>query len=112
MIAIVSPSKTMKEEKSKIRTTSPKFISETNILAEELKHYSISDLEKLMGISEELALLSTMSAFRTILMLRSILHYFYSEEMCSEVLTLTPLHQRTFSISTNTLGYFRVFMVY
>lgn len=58
MIAIVSPSKTMKEEKSKIRTTSPKFISETNILAEELKHYSISDLEKLMGISEELALLN------------------------------------------------------
>lgn len=58
MIAIVSPSKTMKEEKSKTRTTSPKFIFETDILSEELKRYSISDLEKLMGISEELALLN------------------------------------------------------
>ncbi|SFN38827.1 peroxide stress protein YaaA [Proteiniclasticum ruminis] len=58
MIAIVSPSKTMKEENRKIRTTSPKFISETDILAEELKNYSISDLERLMGISEDLAILN------------------------------------------------------
>lgn len=58
MIAIVSPSKTMKEEKVKIRTTKPKFISDTEILAEELKQYSVSDLESLMGISEDLALLN------------------------------------------------------
>jgi hypothetical protein len=58
MIAIVSPSKTMREENRKIRTTSPKFITETDVLAEELKNYSISDLEKLMGISEDLAILN------------------------------------------------------
>lgn len=58
MIAIVSPSKTMKEENIKIRTTKPQFILDTDLLAEELRHYSISDLERLMGISEDLALLN------------------------------------------------------
>lgn len=58
MLAIVSPSKTMKEEKIKIQTTKPKLISDSELLAEELKKYSVSDLEKLMGISEDLASLN------------------------------------------------------
>jgi len=58
MIAIVSPSKTMKEEKIKIRTTSPKFIEDTAVLAEEMKKYDPAGLGKLMHISEELAALN------------------------------------------------------
>lgn len=58
MIAIVSPSKTMKEEKVKIRTTTPKFIEETDILAEDMKKYDTSGLKKLMHISEDLAALN------------------------------------------------------
>jgi len=55
MIAIVSPSKTMKEEKVAVKTTKPKFIDDTNILASDMKKYDVKDLEELMHISTELA---------------------------------------------------------
>lgn len=55
MIAITSPSKTMKEEKIKVRTTKPRLIEDSLILQSELKRYTVTDLEKLMGISEDLA---------------------------------------------------------
>lgn len=55
MIAITSPSKTMKEEKIKIRTTKPRLIEDSLILQNEMKRYTVKDLEKLMGISEDLA---------------------------------------------------------
>jgi len=58
MIAIVSPSKTMKEEKIKVRTTSPKFIEDTAILADEMKKYDPAGLGKLMHISEDLSALN------------------------------------------------------
>ena len=58
MIAIVSPSKTMKEEKVSIKTTKPKFLEDTNILASEMKKYDVKDLEKLMHISSDLATLN------------------------------------------------------
>lgn len=58
MIAITSPSKTMKEEKIKIRTTKPRLIEDSLILQNEMKRYTVKDLEKLMGISEDLALLN------------------------------------------------------
>ncbi|MGB4590201.1 MAG: peroxide stress protein YaaA [Clostridiaceae bacterium] len=58
MIAITSPSKTMKEEKIKIRTTKPRLLEDSLILQNEMKRYSVKDLEKLMGISEDLALLN------------------------------------------------------
>ena len=37
MIAITSPSKTMKEEKIKIRTTKPRLIEDSLILQNEMK---------------------------------------------------------------------------
>ena len=55
MIAITSPSKTMKEEKIKVRTTKPRLIEDSLILQNEMKRYTTEDLQKLMGISEELA---------------------------------------------------------
>lgn len=58
MIAIVSPSKTMKEENVTIKTTKPKFIEDTKILADDMKKYNIQDLEKLMHISKDLATLN------------------------------------------------------
>ncbi len=58
MIAIVSPSKTMKEEKIEIETTKPEFIKDTKILAQEMKKYDIAGLEELMHISTDLATLN------------------------------------------------------
>lgn len=58
MIAITSPSKTMKEEKIKVRTTKPRLIEDSLILQNEMKRYTVKDLEKLMSISEDLALLN------------------------------------------------------
>lgn len=58
MIAIVSPSKTMKEEPVKVKTTTPHFIEDTKFLAKEMKNYDIKDLRKLMDISEDLATLN------------------------------------------------------
>jgi len=58
MIAIVSPSKTMNEEKIEIKTTKPEFIKDTKILAKEMKKYDIAGLEKLMHISTDLATLN------------------------------------------------------
>jgi uncharacterized protein len=58
MIAIVSPSKTMKEEKIRIKTTKPEFIKDTRILADEMKKYDIAELEDLMHISTDLASLN------------------------------------------------------
>ena len=55
MIAIVSPSKTMKEESVNIETTEPYFIKETKILKNELKNYSKENLKDLMKISDNLA---------------------------------------------------------
>jgi len=58
MIAIVSPSKTMKEEKIEIKTTKPEFLKDTRILAQEMKKYDITELEELMHISTDLATLN------------------------------------------------------
>lgn len=58
MIAIVSPSKTMKEEKIPIKTTKPKFLEDTHILTRDLKQYDVKDLEDLMQISTTLAKLN------------------------------------------------------
>ncbi len=58
MIAIVSPSKTMKEEPVKVKTTTPQFIEDTKILVKEMQNYEIKDLKKLMDISEDLATLN------------------------------------------------------
>lgn len=58
MIAIVSPSKTMKEEPVLVKTTTPLFIEDTQVLAQEMKKYGVKDLEKLMDISEDLATLN------------------------------------------------------
>lgn len=58
MIAIVSPSKTMKEEKVKVKTTIPKFIEDTKILAGDMKKYDVKGLEDLMHISTDLATLN------------------------------------------------------
>lgn len=58
MIAIVSPSKTMKEEKVNIDTTKPKFMKDTNLLAKEMKKYDVAGLEELMDISTDLATLN------------------------------------------------------
>ena len=58
MIAVVSPSKTMKEEKVDIETTKPRFIRDTNILAKDMKKYDVEGLEELMDISTDLATLN------------------------------------------------------
>lgn len=58
MIAIVSPSKTMKEEKVKIKTTKPEFIKKTKKLAADMKKYDVAGLEELMHISTDLATLN------------------------------------------------------
>ncbi|MFH5837424.1 peroxide stress protein YaaA [Proteiniclasticum sp. C24MP] len=58
MIAVVSPSKTMKEEKVEIETTKPKFIRDTNLLAKDMKKYDVAGLEELMDISTDLATLN------------------------------------------------------
>lgn len=58
MIAIVSPSKTMKKEKVKIKTTKPEFIKDTKKLADDMKKYDIAELEDLMHISTDLATLN------------------------------------------------------
>lgn len=58
MIAIVSPSKTMKEEKVKIKTTKPEFIKDTKKLADDMKQYDVAELEDLMHISTDLATLN------------------------------------------------------
>lgn len=58
MIAVVSPSKTMKEEKVDIETTRPRFIRDTNVLAKDMKKYDVEGLEELMDISTDLATLN------------------------------------------------------
>ncbi len=58
MIAIVSPSKTMKEEPVKVKATTPHFLKETEILIHEMKKYGIKDLKNLMNISKDLATLN------------------------------------------------------
>ncbi|NCC80122.1 MAG: peroxide stress protein YaaA [Clostridia bacterium] len=58
MIAVVSPSKTMKEEKVDIETTRPRFIRDTNVLAKDMKKYDVEGLEELMDISTDLAILN------------------------------------------------------
>ncbi len=58
MIVIVSPSKTMKEEPIKIKTTTPRFIDDTHSLVHEMKKYGIKDLRNLMNISKDLATLN------------------------------------------------------
>ena len=58
MIAVVSPSKTMKEEKVDIETTRPRFIRDTNVLAKDMKKYDVAGLEELMDISTDLATLN------------------------------------------------------
>lgn len=58
MIAIVSPSKTMKEEPVKLRTTKPRLLKDTEVLADELRTFDVHTLESLMGISEDLAALN------------------------------------------------------
>lgn len=58
MIAIVSPSKTMKEEPISIKTTTPRFIEDTQVLVDEMKTYGVNDLRKLMKISKDLATLN------------------------------------------------------
>lgn len=58
MIAIVSPSKTMKEEKVSIRTTKPLFPEDTALLSKEMRSYDVQGLENLMKISEDLAVLN------------------------------------------------------
>lgn len=55
MLAILSPAKTLLEEKSAVRTTAPRFEHETQELLEILREQSPENLAKLMGISEELA---------------------------------------------------------
>ena len=55
MIAVISPSKTLKEEKIRTRTTKPRLLEDSLILQHEMRSYTVKDLEKLMGISEELA---------------------------------------------------------
>ena len=54
MIAIVSPSKTMKEESVNIKTTNPFFLEDTKILKDEMKNYSKENLMDLMSISDKL----------------------------------------------------------
>lgn len=58
MIAIVSPSKTMKEYERTIKTTIPKFLTDAETLANEMKRYDIAGLQNLMHISEDLAVLN------------------------------------------------------
>ena len=58
MIAVVSPSKTMKEEKVDLETTKPRFIRDTNVLAKDMIKYDVAGLEELMDISTDLATLN------------------------------------------------------
>ncbi len=58
MIAIVSPSKTMKEEPVKVKTTCPRFLKDTELLVHEMKKYGVNDLKNLMDISHDLATLN------------------------------------------------------
>lgn len=55
MIAVVSPSKTMREEHFEIETTEPKFKNDAKKLAQVLRKYEVADLMDLMKISEKLA---------------------------------------------------------
>lgn len=55
MIAVVSPSKTMREEHRTIETTEPLFKNDANKLARVLRKYDVADLMDLMKISEKLA---------------------------------------------------------
>lgn len=54
MIAIVSPSKTMKEESVDIKTTKPYFLEDAKILKEIMENYSKENLMDLMNISDKL----------------------------------------------------------
>lgn len=56
LIAVVSPSKTMREEPVDLTTTEPRFKNEAKKLAQVLRRYDVSQLMDLMGISEKLAI--------------------------------------------------------
>lgn len=55
MLAIISPSKTMHEVKVHVRTSTPRFQDDAEILAATMKKYDPTGLMDLMGISDELA---------------------------------------------------------
>ncbi len=55
MLAIISPSKTMHEVKVHVRTSTPRFQDDAEILAALMKKYDPTGLKDLMGISDELA---------------------------------------------------------
>ncbi len=55
MIAVLSPSKTMREESFDLETTEPKFKNDAKKLAQVLRKYDVADLMALMKISEKLA---------------------------------------------------------
>ena len=56
MLTLLSPAKSLNYEPSHhVGFTLPHFIAETKILAVQLKKFSVPDLEKLMGISKNLA---------------------------------------------------------
>lgn len=55
MLAIISPSKTMHEVKVHVRTSTPRFQEDAEILAAIMKKYDPTGLMNLMGISDELA---------------------------------------------------------
>lgn len=58
MIAVLSPSKSMRELDFPIKTTLPRFLEDAKKLNTVLKKYDVSDLMKLMDISEKLAILN------------------------------------------------------
>lgn len=62
MIAIITPAKTINEEKVKrdIKTTTPRFLNKSELVMKELKKYEIPDLCSLMKINDKIGTLSFM----------------------------------------------------
>jgi hypothetical protein len=55
MLAILSPSKTMHEVKVQVRTSTPRFQDDAELLAATMRKFDPTELMNLMGISDELA---------------------------------------------------------
>ena len=55
MLILLSPAKTLDMNEVEARSTSPRLLTDTNVLATELKKKSPADLMELMSISEKLA---------------------------------------------------------
>jgi len=55
MLAILSPSKTMHEVKVQVRTSTPRFQDDAELLAATMRKFDPTGLMNIMGISDELA---------------------------------------------------------